>query len=197
MIKVFIFDMGGVVKKEINFIGKLSKYLECNENRFRDNPKIQDSLFDLVEGKITEQKFWSIYQNEYNLTKDTTNLLLKIYNPPEIEGTVNLIQNLRNKNYRVVCGTNTLISHYNFHKEQGDYDCFDKIYASPIIHIAKPKIEFFDYICKKEAVNPKEALFIDDRQINIDSAKDYGLNVIRFDNLEQVTKEIFINLNIN
>ena len=67
---------------------------------------------------------------------------------------------------------------------------FDVILVSSEIGVAKPDREMFEMAINKLDVAPGEAVFIDDQQKNIDAAKAVGIKGIRFQNLEQLKKDL-------
>ena len=65
-----------------------------------------------------------------------------------------------------------------------DYDLekyFDKIYISSMYGVEKINGLLFDYPIKDYNIKLKEALFIDDYEINLDNAKEKGLDVLLMD----------------
>jgi HAD superfamily hydrolase (TIGR01509 family) len=62
---------------------------------------------------------------------------------------------------------------------KGDFNkCFIKPYYSHEINLRKPSKECFEFVLKSENLNPKETLFIDDSETNVEAAKTVGLNTI-------------------
>ena len=106
-----------------------------------------------------------------------------------IQGTVDIINSLKKKN-RVVCGTNTIESHYLNHLERGDYSIFDQTYASNILGYSKPDLAFWKIILLSENVKPEEAFFIDDRIDNCEAAKSLGINTHHFVSPELLRKDV-------
>ena len=110
------------------------------------------------------------------------------FHPKRNEGTVELIKDLR-KNHRVVCGTNTIDSHWENHMERGDYSYFDQTYASNKIGLAKPDPKFWQTIMQAEGYAPEETFFTDDRLDNIEAARALGINAQQFITAEELRKE--------
>ena len=79
------------------------------------------------------------------------------------------------------CVTNYL-KHYNL------YDYFDKVYISSVYGVQKREGLFFDYPINEYNIKQGEALFIDDNEINLDVAKEKGLDVLLMDREKVVTK---------
>ena len=54
----------------------------------------------------------------------------------------------------------------------------------------KPHKEIFELAIKRFGINPSESIFIDDKQENVDGARECGFHGIRFQNREQMLREI-------
>ncbi len=193
MIDLFIFDMGGVIIRNYNVAQKLSKYLVSDIDIIHNYDKnASEALFRHSEGKITEEQFWKEFSESTNIKipeyKNT--LLGKFFTPTLDESTINIIKELKNKGKRVVCGTNVIDSHYNIHQKLKQYDIFDKVYASNLMHIAKPKVEFFKQICKEENVEFDKVFFTDDVQKNVDSALSCGIKAFLYTDAIQLKKQL-------
>lgn len=186
MIKNVIFDFGQVI---IHFVPEMmvSPYVTDKD----DKALICDVLFDrlywdkLDKGAITNEEV--LEQCHKRLPKRLWAVTDKIYynwiyNVPEIDGMRELIMKLKKKyNVRLFLLSN--ISNYFVEHayEFSIFTLFDKcIYSAPL-GIVKPSLEIFDYLCKTCNIEPSEAIFIDDNENNIASAKKFGLNGYIFD----------------
>lgn len=58
------------------------------------------------------------------------------------------------------------------------------------LKIAKPDPSIYTYTCKKLGVEPGEALFLDDKPVNIEAARNLGLHAIQFRNVTQLRHEL-------
>ena len=63
-------------------------------------------------------------------------------------------------------------------KDNNLYDFFDEVYISSVYGCLKKEKIFFDYPIKDYNIRDGEALFIDDAEINLDAAKEKGLDVL-------------------
>lgn len=194
MIKLFVFDMGGVVCEKTDFDKKLANYLGVEGRIFRDDKEVEKAIWSHMEGRIDENQFWKVFSEVNGSFVESDNSLLgKFFNPYFNEGTIKLIQDLKAKGNRVVCGTNVVDAHYKIHMLKGQYDIFDKVYPSHLIHVSKPNIDFYRYICEKEKIDACDVFFTDDREENIITAKKYGLNAEVFENANQIRNYLKIN----
>lgn len=211
---LFIFDMGGVVTSTFK-IDSIFEKLNLSRQDFYQICKLNDKdIWHKLEiGQIDVNAFWK----EFNLRvevlqresddnflvlgsplveeKDITSIpqvkndLFRLYFHPQLnEKTVELIKALRNKN-RVVCGTNTIQSHWENHLERGDYTYFDQTYASNKIGLAKPDPDFFKLILEAEGYKAQDAFFVDDKEENCRAAASLGIQTKRMESPEDLYKE--------
>lgn len=180
---LFIFDMGGVVTSTFKMDSLYNK-LKLSDKDFKLMCKKsgRDIWHEFETGYIGANEFWKLYNNNIeglNLPQVHNDLFRLYFHPVLNVRTVELIKKLR-ENHRVVCGTNTIQSHWENHMERGDYSFFDQTYASNKIGIAKPDPEFFKTILEAEGYSPENTYFTDDRIDNCESASGLGINVERF-----------------
>lgn len=173
---LYIFDMGGVLCCDFNDIPVISNYLGITEENFFIYTG--ENFKKLLEGKINSHEFWIRFSKRYG-KKVKEELFGKFFNPGIIEGTKEIIEQLRN-NSRVVCGTNTIDAHYHYLLNQGSYKIFDEVYASNLMGISKPNPDFYRHILNKEGVKPENTVFVDDIEENIIAAQKIGISSILF-----------------
>lgn len=178
--------MGGVLCFDFNVIPIISNYLGITEENFFIYSG--ENFRELLDGKINSNEFWVRFSLRYG-KKVEEELFGKFFNPGTIQGTKDIIKQLKNDS-RVVCGTNTIDSHYYYLLNQGDYDIFDEVYASNLMGISKPDPDFYRYILRKEEIKPENIIFIDDTEENIVSAQKIGINSILFTDSESLKQQI-------
>ena len=205
---LFIFDMGGVVTTTFP-LDVLTSKLGLTKNQFLEICKTNGGIWEKLEkGQIEVREFWDSFnkadkslilksrEGEKNLIDNgafaprlphlVTNDLFRLYFHPKLQTrTAELITALR-KNHRVVCGTNTIQSHWENHMERGDYSFFDQTYASNKIGEAKPDPHFFEVILEAEGYKAEDAFFTDDREDNCKAAASLGISTVRFEDPEQL-----------
>ena len=186
MKKLYIFDMGGVLCCDFNDIPVISAYLGITEENFF--VCAGGNFRELLDGKINSNEFWVRFSLRYG-KKVKEELFGKFFNPGIIQGTKDTIEQLRN-NSRVVCGTNTIDSHYYYLLNQGSYEIFNEVYASNLMGISKPDPDFYWHILRSEGVKPEEAVFIDDTEENVLSAQKIGINSILFTDSDSLRQQI-------
>ena len=181
---LYIFDMGGVVTNDANPRPRICSVLGLSEADYlrycgRGGRKEDDLLLLAGDGKIGAKEFWKEFSRRSGLDIKT-DWLHWLFHPVIDEEVRSLIQELRAGGNRVVCGTNTIESHYQNHIEHGDYALFDQTYASCLMGVSKPDPDFWRIILTAEGVEAKDAVFTDDRQENVDAAASLGIRSVLF-----------------
>lgn len=191
---LFIFDMGGVVTSTFAYSGKNDFFnkLGVSDKEFT-LLSAKAGLHDLDIGEITPKEFWKNYNQIISVERPelpkVENDLFRLYFHPVLNtGTVDLITALKKK-HRVVCGTNTIDSHWENHMERGDYAFFNQTYASNKIGCAKPDPHFFELILEAEQTAPENAFFTDDRADNVAAAASLGIHAELFTTATELTEK--------
>lgn len=219
---LFIFDMGGVVTNTFQMDSIFNKLNMSKDDFFGICKQNGKDIWELLQiGHITIKEFWTEFntrisyiqratldgllkigdsvlmnsENTFDNVPDIKSDLFRLYfHPTTNEKTVEIINNLKEK-HRVVCGTNTIDSHWENHMERGDYAHFHQTYASNKISTAKPDPDFFKIIMEAEGVeDPSTVFFTDDKIENIQAAQSVGINAIQFttaENLEAAWKKYY------
>ena len=190
---LFIFDMGGVVTNTFKMDSIYNK-LNINKTDFMDICKSNNNNIwhKLETGLISANEFWNEYNSRIksipNATAAQTDLFRLFFHPTENLKTIELIKSLKAKN-RVVCGTNTIQSHWENHMERGDYSYFHQTYASNKIGCAKPDPHFFELILEAEEAKAEDAFFTDDKAENVAAAASLGIHAELFTSAEELTQK--------
>lgn len=191
---LYIFDMGGVVTNDANPRPRICSLLGLSEADYlrccgRGGRKEDDLLALAGDGLLDAKGFWRIFSERSGI-EVKTDWLHWIFHPVVNEDIRALIGELRAQGNRVVCGTNTIESHYQNHIEHGDYALFDQTYASCLMGVSKPDPDFWRIILTAEDVDAKDAVFTDDRQENVDAAAALGIHSILFRSAAELRKEL-------
>ncbi|MCF7915265.1 MAG: HAD-IA family hydrolase [Spirochaetaceae bacterium] len=184
---LFIFDMGNVVSHKVDVISGISSTLGIPEEEIRGY--CGEDFKELTKGTITTEQFWQEFSVHFQVTIEE-DYLTTCFHPEVDPRMIALIWDLKSSHHRVVCGTNTIESHYRFHQANGDYYVFDKVYASHRMGTAKPEYDFYHYILRAEKALAEDTVFIDDMQVNVDSAAEVGITSYKFVGYEQLKYEL-------
>ena len=190
---LFIFDMGGVVTNTFKMDSIYHK-LNISKNDFSEICKKNnnDIWHKLETGIISVNQFWKEYNSRIQSIEKAkpaeTDLFRLFFHPSKNLQTIELIKSLK-KNNRVVCGTNTIQSHWENHMERGDYAFFNQTYASNKIGCAKPDPHFFELILEAEETEAQNAFFTDDKEENVVAAASLGIHAELFTTAAELTEK--------
>lgn len=190
---LFIFDMGGVVTNTFK-MDSIYQKLNISKNDFSEICKKNnnDIWHKLETGIISVNQFWNEYNSRIQSIEKAkpaeTDLFRLFFHPSKNLQTIELIKSLK-KNNRVVCGTNTIQSHWENHMERGDYAFFNQTYASNKIGCAKPDPHFFELILEAEETEAQNAFFTDDKEENVAAAARLGIHAELFTTAAELTEK--------
>ncbi|MBU0898821.1 MAG: HAD family phosphatase [Nanoarchaeota archaeon] len=191
MIKAIIFDLGGVIlqNKVEDVIKKISERLNID----------YDSLFYLYKkhkqnmssGKMSAKQFADLIKTKFKLDTDVIQEWKKAYleTMPINEKMINIVKELK-KNYKVAMVSNIPELHAQINKERGTFSYFNPTILSCEVHLTKPQKEIFKLTLRELKLNPKECVFIDDREENLSVPNEMGFYTVLFRNSEQLIKDL-------
>ncbi len=202
-IKAVIFDVGEVLflakdkKKERNLLSSfretclLLKNVDANlEQVYEDTREI---YFKSSAGKISKKETLKQFSEKLGISPEKTEKAFEaVYKNNTIENKklYNYILKLKKGGYKIG------ISSIQFHlsKEilipKKYYENFDALQISCDDGLRKPDKKAFEFVLKKLKAEPEESIFIDDKQNNLDAAKELGMKTILFKNNRQLIKDL-------
>ncbi|MCF8335558.1 MAG: HAD family phosphatase [Bacteroidales bacterium] len=187
-IKNIIFDLGGVildidVLKGIKAMEQLGIHdFESAKNRFNRT----ETFLDFEKGLISETEFLKRLKEAYEVDFHDEDFIaawneIIVGFPSE---RIDLMINMKNSPaFRTFLLSNTNAFHKKVYtrilQEQyaidGLEDLFEKTYFSHEIHMRKPDTEIYHYVLNDGGMVPEETLFIDDSEVNIETAREMGM----------------------
>ncbi len=202
-IKAVIFDVGEVLflakdkKKEGNLLSSfretclLLKNVDANLERVYEDTR--EIYFKSSAGKISKKETLKQFSEELGISQGKTEEAFEdVYRDNTIENKklYDYALKLKKKGYKIG------ISSIQFHLSKDIlipkkyYGHFDALQISCEDGLRKPDKNAFEFVLKKLQVEPKESVFIDDKQKNLDSAKELGMKAILFKNNRQLIKDL-------
>jgi putative hydrolase of the HAD superfamily len=175
--KLFIFDMGNVVIKNIHMLKKVARRWHLSEKEFFED--YQGYNTPMMDGFIPTSEYWEHVEHKFGV-KVTGDPFAQEFTPIFNDEMVAVIKRLSSEKKRVVCGSNTFAPHWEIIERMGALALFDKAYASHEMGMSKPGRHFFEYILKKEGCEATSAYFIDDYEENIESASALGIKCLLY-----------------
>ena len=191
MIKSIIFDIGGVFSTTI--LKRMAQDLAKKHNLDAETlvKQIHTGWTEYKTGKINAAEFWQKFLNESGIIENPDELeKSSIGYIKEIQGVAEIAKSLKKK-YRTAVLSNNVGSWMEKFKEMFDTESmFDIVISSHEVAMCKPNKNFFDYCLEKLGLNAQDCVFIDDQDNNIDAAKSFGFNTIKFESAEQLKSEL-------
>lgn len=102
---------------------------------------------------------------------------------------IELIKNLRKK-YKMILISNTIKPHVWVNRRRGLFENFDDVLNSNEVHLSKDTPEIFKLALKRNQLEAKECVFIDDIQKFVEIAESLGIKGILFKNISQLKNEL-------
>jgi putative hydrolase of the HAD superfamily len=181
--KALIFDLGNVVfNVDFNCIyTHWAKHSGVSFDKIKNYFESTD-YFDLLErGDLSEEEYRSITNKNLgmNLTDNIFDEGLTALYLDECEGINPLLKSLK-KNYRIIALSNTNSIHKRVwrKKYEDSMDQFEIIFCSHEIHTRKPELQPYLIALDYLKLKPEEVIFLDDKEENIEPAKQLGIKTI-------------------
>ncbi len=198
-LKHWIFDFGGVMVKGAQMVPKVLTLIneDLGITILKHHPHVMKTRRRLSSGRLTTKEFLEDLIKKFYTTKTE--------NPKEVDvqpyldfwfqkyseltqispKMEKIVKRLHSAGYHVSLMSNTYEIHAISNELNGFFDLFDKVFLSNEINLRKPDIENYKYVLNKLNSKPKEAIFIDDKLINLVPAAKLGINTIRFESFTQ------------
>lgn len=184
-ITTVVFDLGDVLIKS------------NMQEKLRKNPKIPNQqIYPLLE-KWFDDDLDLLSKEEYidtiskRLAPDFSDIVPDIVDAfSDIEVlpyTIPTLKDLKERGYNIYYLSNWSRWGVEILREKNKLDflsLFDGGLFSYEVGVKKPDRKIYDAFLKKFKINPKEAIFVDNKKKNIDAAKKFGLRGVLFDKLD-------------
>ena len=187
-IKNLLFDLGGVLLN-IDYNKTADAFKKLGVQQFDElySQSGANHLFEELEtGKISDDDFYTAIQ-QYCYPSTTKEQLETAWNAILLNFRITSIEYLSGlkEKYNIYLLSNTNSIHLKafdkiFEEEIGNAsldDYFIKAYYSHKIHLRKPYPLTYQFVLDDAGIYAKETLFIDDSIVNIEGAKEAGLEV--------------------
>jgi putative hydrolase of the HAD superfamily len=154
----------------------------------------ENPLFALERGEITESEFWRRVQRHVGGGFDLTRLRELFFerllpNTPMID----FVRELRGRDVRAALLTNNVREWEPLWRGKLPEveELFDVIVDSAFVGLRKPDPAIYTLTLERlGGVEPKRCVFVDDVELNCDTARELGMEAIRFESAEQAIPEL-------
>lgn len=106
-----------------------------------------------------------------------------------VEGMAELVRELKDQGYGIYLLSNASIMQKKYWLDVTCSDLFDGVVVSAFEHTMKPYEQFYRILLDRYDLKASECVFIDDRQINLDGAKELGMAVCLFKGDVRILKD--------
>lgn len=202
MINTVIFDIGMVLvyfrwKELYADLGFQGEKFDTIANATVHNPwwnEFDKGLMSVDE--VVEKYAEKAPQYKQEITKiyDHSHEFIEIY-----DYTFPWIRELKEKGYKVYVLSNWSEPAYEANKDT--HLSFLKEVDGGVLSfregIIKPDRAIYQLLCDRYQINPGEAVFLDDNAANVETAREFGLHTILFENYEQARAELMASIEKN
>lgn len=184
-VKHFIFDMGGVLLKQIphDLIRNEISFVECT------TPEVEklfwDNFYEYEKGNIHTKEFVMNLQPYFNKKDITPEEYEKSYFEigekygGVFENAYTELKKLKDNGNKVYLLSNLHELSFKDFSKVFDTSIFDRLFLSFEIGLIKPDENIYKYVINEINDNPKYMCFFDDKPENVNSAKRCGMNAIQ------------------
>lgn len=193
MIKVFLFDFGGVISEEgfRDGLYKIAKRNNMEPENFYNFAKDLIYKTGYVEGKVTEEEYYKEIKKEFNIVDSFSDFRNTILSSFEIRDyIVEWVIKLRSHCFKTGILSDQTNWLYELNEKYSFFILFDYIFNSYTLKKTKRDPSIFSDIINKLNLKAEEVVFIDDDIENIKRAKSFGIRVIHYINYDDFQNRI-------
>lgn len=193
-IKNIVFDVGNVlVRWDPHTIINESFPNHASPQSLMEAIFKHQTWYDLNLGLITEAQAITHYHERLNIDKDSLELLIQIAKASllPIQESILLLERLSQMEFKLYALTDNTkeIMHYLKAKYQF-WQYFHGVVVSAEIGYLKPAQEIYQHLLATYQLDPKETVFIDDLERNIEGAQKCGIKGVVFKDTSQCIESL-------
>jgi len=192
-IKAVIFDLAGVVLLTVKgtFNSMLSERLGA---RIEDVARVMnDAVNDQWDiGEISDDEFYTHLLTELQQPLEKKSILADfVFNDFYIDREMLDFIHSLHKTYQTALLTNFPAHVHEFMRIKWHTEgAFDHVIASCDVKLLKPDPRIYHLTLDQLSCQPGEAIFVDDREANVQAAEAMGIRSVHFQNYEQGVRDI-------
>lgn len=193
MINTVIFDIGNVLvdfhpMEGMKTLGFSQEAVEVFKEKIFSGLWEECDGYPLSDQEIRKKFKKAVpgYEKEVDRLWDHITVVTAVY-----DYSMDWVKNLKERGYKVYILSN--FGQRAFEENSKLYTFLDYVDGQIISYresLLKPQLEIYECLAKRYQVNPENAVFIDDRPVNIEGALQCGFRGICFKDYEQARKEL-------
>lgn len=202
MIEALILDLGGVVASNAPRLFLREFAVKNNLTIESVVPAFKKGFPDWILGKMSEEEFWKGFLSELNLPVREDAFVKECGEQLRLFSVMNqdlllFMEDLEGVNVKVGLASNCP-------KELGEYieekyelgKLFEAVLFSGAEKMGKPDKKFFEKAAKDLGVTVDKSVYVDDKEKNVEAAKEAGMEAILFKDVPKLVEELesYINL---
>lgn len=178
-IKVFVFDLGGVIFADGRKVFEILKQEKGYEENLIKKIIKSDKRFSAMRGEIADEEFWQWAKNELPTDYDIDYIRQAYYESYLLDKeAMDLAVELKKRGYRMIIFSGNMRTRVDYLEKKYNFSkIFDHAVYSFNEGYSKPEPEFFEAMIRSLDCDPTKAVLIDDREFNIEYVKQkYGMH---------------------
>ena len=193
MIKVVLFDIGGVIIKIPE-----NRYYKYLSEVGSDSSRIAECIINkngpqLESGAMSINRFNNIMSKELGIPKNKVGWLAFFKRFGKLNNGITGVIKSLHKNYKIGFLSNVDKSRYTYalkHQMRPILYLFDYKFASFELGTVKPSHLIYIKVCRLINAKPSEVLFIDNNLDNVISAKEVGMESLHFTTIRKLKLDL-------
>lgn len=197
-LKAVIFDFGGVLYRlpDHSWLRRWQRLLNFKDDdvllSLMNNPQESDLLMDILTGRLPEEEMWETFARRWHIRPA---LMKRVRKALASKRRLNhdlarFMTGLRKQYITAILSNAGTEARGMFSEVYGLDKIADLMVISAEEGIAKPDERIYEITLQRLAIEPQEAIFLDDMAENVESARAYGLHAIQFENNEQAMRAV-------
>ena len=196
-LRAVVFDYGMVLTgpRDEEALAALHRLTSMSPERFEDHYWVNRHAYD--EGKLTGLAFWERFVREAGVVGGSADLIEELNhwdarmwtteNPEMLAWQLRLKERGMRTAILSNMGDNVLA---NMQRTFDWLPRFDVLVWSYQLRMAKPEPAIYLHVLKELDVRPEEALFLDDKLVNVEAARALGMRALEFSTVEKLRRDL-------
>jgi putative hydrolase of the HAD superfamily len=185
MIKAIIFDCFGVLVGK----GFHEIYRELGGDPSKDRTFIDELLDKANMGKISQKEFRNEMQRQLSISSEEYQRAIDEFEQPNYT-ILNHAASLHKKYKTAVLSNANVGVLQRKISEEWLHKCFDQLVVSAEVGYIKPQPEIYKLAAQRLGVKESECVFIDDKTVYCDAARQVGMKTIWYQDFDQFKNEL-------
>ena len=188
MKELFIFDLGGVLIKNIQVLSEMAETLGADRSELISDYRQYEEA--MMAGLFPIERYYRRLEHLFKVKIDE-DIFRKAFHPVLNSPVLDIVDELTGRGACCVIGSNTFLSHWYVIDELNIRRHFSHCYASHEMHAVKPYHSFFTYIMHCEGVSALNTHFTDDSPVNVEAASQLGIDAFCYQGDDEALRSRF------